>query len=401
MSKLNDCRAALLDPNVQAFLRVIRAGESSQDVTAYWWLYGSTVAKPILATGLADHPRVKTYEKYDGQFIKNGELDYTTAAGAYQIVASTWDSTIQTALRLPDFSPESQDLAAVYLLLFRKALDHVLAGRFEQACIACRQEWVSMPGANVGDQPTKSAASALAVFRKYGGKLSHELVAAPAPAPDYQAKEDAMAGNPVEYPQPEEKVMPSFNEVLQNPLTKFALAAFNPILGAVPEIARIFMDKGTPVPERNVAATLRLVETAQKAIQAAGIDAPNAQAVAEAVESNPTAREAVRSAVLADPFWHMVEAGGGGVEGARKASLAYAMPDGPRFWLNPSFWISIILILMPFMLLVDVLFVHPEAYVGELRTQIVTGVLMVIGMVGGYWIGTSISSARKDDRAAQ
>ena len=32
--------------------------------------------------------------------------------------------------------------------------------------------------------------------------------------------------------------------------------------------------------------------------------------------------------------------------------------------------------------------------------QIVTGILLVIGMVGGYWIGTSFSSARKTEIAA-
>jgi hypothetical protein len=102
-----------------------------------------------------------------------------------------------------------------------------------------------------------------------------------------------------------------------------------------------------------------------------------------------------------DGIWFdLTEAGGGGIAGARQASAAYLQPGAAGFWLNPSFWISMILIAMPMMLLVDVLFVHPESYVGELRTQIVTGVLMVIGMVGGYWIGTSISSARKDERAA-
>lgn len=53
------------------------------------------------------------------------------------------------------------------------------------------------------------------------------------------------------------------------------------------------------------------------------------------------------------------------------------------------------------MLLLDVFFVHPEAYVGELRTQVVTGLLMIISMVGGYWIGTSYSSMRKTEIGAQ
>jgi hypothetical protein len=50
---------------------------------------------------------------------------------------------------------------------------------------------------------------------------------------------------------------------------------------------------------------------------------------------------------------------------------------------------------------VDVFFVHPSAYDGNLRTQIVTGLLAVILMVGGYWLGTSASSAKKDEALAR
>ena len=68
---------------------------------------------------------------------------------------------------------------------------------------------------------------------------------------------------------------------------------------------------------------------------------------------------------------------------------------------NPAFIISLILLSMVFMLLLDVFFVHPEAYVEEIRTQVVTGLLMIISMVGGYWIGTSYSSMRKTEISAQ
>ena len=39
--------------------------------------------------------------------------------------------------------------------------------------------------------------------------------------------------------------------------------------------------------------------------------------------------------------------------------------------------------------------------IGELRTQIVTGLLAIVFSVAGYWIGTSFSSAKKDDRPQQ
>ena len=59
--------------------------------------------------------------------------------------------------------------------------------------------------------------------------------------------------------------------------------------------------------------------------------------------------------------------------------------------------ISIVLLAMPLMLVADMLFLHPTSYRDELRVQIVTAVLAVIGVVAGYWIGTSASSARKTE----
>ena len=227
----------------------------------------------------------------------------------------------------------------------------------------------------------------------------------PAPEPETPtAYMPAGEGGPDEQPAPAPKgtPMPSVSDVVDSPLTKFALAAINPLLGAVPELVHLFIDKSTgqTVPERNAAAVVKMVSVAQQALQAAGHDAPNEQAVAQAVTSDPAAKALVRDALMANYYQIAVgEAGGGGIDGARKANAVYAQPGAPGFWLNPSFWISVILIAMPMMLLVDVFYVHPQSYIGELRTQIVTGVLMVIGMVGGYWIGTSISSAKKDEKA--
>jgi muramidase (phage lysozyme) len=170
------------DANVKAFLRVIRAGESSQDDGAYRWLFGSTRSAPKLFESFADHPRVRTYEAYDGQFIANGKIDYTTAAGAYQITETTWNG-VSKCLGLEDFSERSQDIAAVGLVDGRGALDDVLAGNVERAMFLCRQEWASLPASTYG-QPTQSTANALTVYRHYGGQTgSASTQEAPMPAP--------------------------------------------------------------------------------------------------------------------------------------------------------------------------------------------------------------------------
>lgn len=101
------CAATLQHPNVRAFLRVLRAGESDQTDDAYRMIVGHTGARPSLADSLADHPRIPVHLPRLGVT--------STAAGAYQFLSRTWDECVR-ALGLQDFGPQSQDLAAVYLL---------------------------------------------------------------------------------------------------------------------------------------------------------------------------------------------------------------------------------------------------------------------------------------------
>lgn len=182
-------RSLLDNSNVKAFLCLIREGESSQEEQAYQWLFGSTRRAPKLFDSFADHPRVRTYERYDGQFIKNGKIDYTTAAGAYQITETTWGGCVR-ALDLPDFSPASQDLAALYLIWQRKALDDVLAGRIQEAIIKLRLEWASLPGSTYG-QPTVALEKALEVYRVAGGVM--RPAGTPAPVVDLSRKAEPMS----------------------------------------------------------------------------------------------------------------------------------------------------------------------------------------------------------------
>lgn len=193
---------ALTSQNVQAWLRVLREGESTQHPDGYQWLFGSTRAAPKLFHSFLGHPRVRTYETYDGQFIKNGKIDYTTAAGAYQITETTWGDCVNS-LGLTDFSPASQDLAAVFLTDRRKALEDVLAGRLEAALKKCALEWASLPGSPYG-QPTLSMERARATYERYGGR--YEPVEATAPPPLVQlGPEPAPAPEPAPVTPPDPK----------------------------------------------------------------------------------------------------------------------------------------------------------------------------------------------------
>lgn len=379
-------RDALQNANVLAFLRVIRHGESSQDEDAYRWLFGSTRSKPKTFDSFDDHPRVRTYEVYDGQFIKNGKLDFTTAAGAYQITESTWGGCSR-ALGLTDFSPESQDLAAVYLIDGRKALSDVLAGRVESAIDKLGQEWASLSSSMYG-QPTVKLADALRVYSEYGGTFSAEAPSQE-PAPVVEEKENQVENES------------TASKIIGSPATKFLLAAVHPLLAVVPEIAKMFMDRnGETVPERNVAAAVKLVETAQKALQGPGEKPLNAQAVVERIEANPAAKELVRQAVLSDPYWLMTEAGSGGIGGARKADYMMVTTEGPWWQVlrSPSFWAMIFLLPLVYIIVLSLVgSVGTVVWSADARAGIagmITG--SIVGGLVGYYYGQSTSRNRSN-----
>lgn len=142
-------------PNVRALLAVIRRGEGTADANGYRRIFGGQ-----LFDSYADHPRITVR--------KSG---YTsTAAGAYQFIVSSWDET-KRIMQLPDFSPRSQDLAALGRIVARGALADVKAGRFDEAIRKIAREWASLPGSPYG-QPTISWETARAVFASAGGNTT-------------------------------------------------------------------------------------------------------------------------------------------------------------------------------------------------------------------------------------
>jgi muramidase (phage lysozyme) len=337
---------SLLDePNVKAFLAVIRAGEGTSDSGGYSRHYGGTSFDSF-----ADHPRIA---------ITAGRWT-STAAGAYQFLSRTWDECA-AALDIADFSPKNQDLAALFLIDRRKALEDVLAGRIEQAIAKCNREWASLPGSPYG-QPVRTMEQALATYRAHGGELA---LGKPAEsAPDYDSQEQPM------------------------PIPAIIGALLPGLIRSIPDLGKLF-SSGSEVAERNVKAAELAVGIVQEAV-----GARNAQEAAEIVASDPAQAEAAQEAVRSR--WHELTEVGGGIESARKADVAF-VAAGSNPLKSPAFIISLALLVMPIMLLVDVFYVHPGAYDGPLRTQIVTGVLMVIAMIGAYWLGSSFGSAKKTD----
>ena len=149
-----------MNANVRAFLAAIRRGEGTAGVNGYRTIFGGR-----LFDSFADHPRV-----YVPWVDKGGIQRTSSAAGAYQIIVATWDR-VAKKLALPDFSPASQDAAALELIRQRGALADVQAGRLSAAVAKTRAEWASLPGAGYG-QPEQTFAALQAAYVAAGGMVT-------------------------------------------------------------------------------------------------------------------------------------------------------------------------------------------------------------------------------------
>jgi lysozyme len=160
----------MTDPqaSLSAFLYMIRSTEHvyPRDVVndaAYSIFYGGSKFQ-----NFADHPVITGEKKgvpLPDQYCKAAGLKpgcVSTAAGAYQLIKGTW-TRLRDRLNLPDFSPLSQDRAAVGLLDEIGALDLIYAGDIEGAIHKASRIWASLPGSTAQQNP-KALAYALNRF---------------------------------------------------------------------------------------------------------------------------------------------------------------------------------------------------------------------------------------------
>ena len=385
MTGRKDYTAALAHPNVRAFLRVIREGESAQDDGAYRWLYGSTRAQPKLFASYQDHPRVRTYEQYDGQFIANGKIDYTTAAGAYQIVETTWNR-IQKRRPYPDFSPASQDDAAVYLIDLRGALDDIIAGRIEAAMVKLRHEWASLPGA-AHNQPKQKLDRALAVYRAHGGVLHavDQVTQAPAPVEDrsfaYTPEPATASAQPDPPPAPAATTTTTPGAAM-NPA--FAIPLISLLIEKIPEVARLF-SSGSPTAERNLQAAEILAGVAKDAL-----GARNEQEAVEIITRDPGSLDQVREAVRQN-FFELFEAQERSIGAAREHMAAYVAKKDVRTVLGRLTFPELLAMTMVIISALGAGFVlWNDSFSMEMKGMVITAIL-IGGFVGvrEFFFGSS------------
>lgn len=153
--------------NLSAFLYMIRACEhvyprdvqGGDNALAYTTFYGGA-----RFSDLSDHP-VITGElepiKLSDAMCRAAGLGpgcVTTAAGAYQMIKPTWErlKKAKGAMQpLWDFSPASQDEAAVRLLDEIGATKLIQSGQIEDAIKIASKVWASLPGSKAQQNPKK------------------------------------------------------------------------------------------------------------------------------------------------------------------------------------------------------------------------------------------------------
>ena len=350
----DDLQGYLTSDNVQAFLRVIREGESNQNEDAYQMMFGGDHFESF-----SDHPR---------QVHVRGALK-STAAGAYQFLVATWDALVKQ-FGFPDFSPQSQDQAAVALIAGRGALYDVIAGRLDEAISKCNKEWASLPDSPYG-QPTRTRKQAREVFEAYGGRVGSAPEASPVP--------DAPAPVPIATPSvvPKAKVKPMGVFAALLPSLLQMLPQLIPVLGS---------GSDSEVAKRNQAAGMIVADTLIKAT-----DAVNIQEAHDKMMADP-AMIAAASEALSEILPQLLDVGGG-VESARKFAAEH---ETGRYGRIVEVVTYAALFFLLFANVVSFAFAwraNDFAVMADIK-QADIGVALI---AFGYWLGTSISSKRKDE----
>jgi len=139
-------------PNVQAFLKLIRFAEHYPDASDSFYdsLYGGG--------------RFTSYTAHPNRSVTRWGHT-STAAGAYQILFSTWAEARRNGI-VSDFTPAAQDRLAFERIRFRKATGAVCLGELHLAFSLLRNEWTALPGARQTRMTFERGRDA---FIRYGG----------------------------------------------------------------------------------------------------------------------------------------------------------------------------------------------------------------------------------------
>lgn len=387
---LNDLYVIGKHANVLAFSRVVREGESRQDDKAFFMRYGGyydgKFQPPKYFESLERHPRTPEPTK-DGRA--------STAAGAFQATGTTWGDFEKFVGHAMDFSRESQYLFYLWCLYRRGALNAVVAGRFEEACRLCKDEWTSLPG---GDEENAATKHARETYLKYGGFLAgagedpDRLQADTIVPDDWRQHEhygEAVAEsttNPVPSADEQEKHM-----------APFLAAAWPALVSAAPDLIRLI--SGSKRAEQNAVIAEKVGAVA---MQVTG--AINEQAAAQKIATDPVAAKAFRAEVAEnfDQWMGMVSRFHAMDEASRDKARVFTMEYSRHPVAGKLVFPELLSLLFVVVAAVGGGFVLVDPF-DRFNTEMQTAVVMLM-LIGGwngvkeFWFGSSMGSMRKDER---
>lgn len=171
------------------------------------------------------------------------------------------------------------------------------------------------------------------------------------------------------------------------PIPAFLLAALPSIIEAIPKLGRVF-GSGSVVAERNLKAAELVASTVVSAVGAS-----NEQDAVAKLKTDPAAVQVATRAV--DAIWfELTEAGGGGIEGARRAD-AQARQGGDLMH-SASFWIALTLLPLVYLLVLSLIgLVGTATWSDDVRAGLAGSLISaVIGGLVGYYYGQTTSRNR-------
>lgn len=364
MTTRADLQEYLKNANVQAFLRMIRLGEGTNDPKGYLRLFGGGNFRQWTPEESADHPNILVTKKSGDKEIKS------TAAGAYQFLNRTWKALVKQ-YGFTDFLPPSQDEGAVALIIGRGAIDDVVAGRIEEAIAKCNQEWASLPGSKYG-QPTISLVAAVNEFTKYGGTRSGQEMPTRGQFNPLQPSPDNISITETEAPK----------------MAPFIAAALPALINAAPSLIRIFGD--SPVAERNAQAAEKVVEIAK---QVTG--ATSSEEAVNMIQSDPSVAS-VFNKEAESKFLELEAMADRRVEAAR----VFNAGEEPLFkasWGSVKFvhLLSTLVVVAAILAIGYIIMTSQDPTERSMALQ--TLLLGGLGGVMSYWLGSSNGSDKKTD----
>lgn len=155
--------------NRVAFLDMISHSEGTD-------IPGSDDGYNVIVTGI--DKKTELFTDYSTHPFANGRKSKqinskgltSNASGRYQHMLKDW-AHYKAQLKLPDFSPLSQDKWALQLIRERRALPDIDAGRIKEAIAKCSNIWASFPGAGYG-QFEHTAEKLIRFYVAAGGTLA-------------------------------------------------------------------------------------------------------------------------------------------------------------------------------------------------------------------------------------